>query len=267
MHGTVCIGDAINWGSPLNRGLVSWWLALPDQQRGNVFRDLCMRNHGTLTNGPTWHGAGGRLGGRGSVLTDGATNAVITSSSPAIELAVPFSVLWWQRDNSSASGGVMISQTNAGASAGWYTQRATNSLYVNIPGVGDASSASTATFDGRWHFVGFVYTGAHIEWFVNGTLDSQTARTGTPNPVTSGVYLGAYPGGGNKWAGWHDGAMVFNRPLSAGEVSSIAREGVRGYPTTLNWTRPRAYVEQGGGGGTSILRQMLQQGLFCGGAA
>ena len=49
------MGNRINWQSPVNyndgltKGLVAWWLVAPHWQGGVTFRDLCNRNHGTLT--------------------------------------------------------------------------------------------------------------------------------------------------------------------------------------------------------------------------
>ena len=41
----------INWADPLNDGLVSWWIAVPNYTAGTAtWRDLCQRNDGTLTN-------------------------------------------------------------------------------------------------------------------------------------------------------------------------------------------------------------------------
>jgi hypothetical protein len=48
---------------------------------------------------------------------------------------------------------------------------------------------------------------------------------------------------------------VFNRALSASEVSALYQESLAGYPTTLNWLRPRIYFDAGGapaGGAFSI---------------
>src|SRR5688572_20641043 len=49
-------GQAVNRAHPLNRGLVSWWMNLPQRGKGNTFFDIAGRNHGTLLNGPVWSG-------------------------------------------------------------------------------------------------------------------------------------------------------------------------------------------------------------------
>jgi hypothetical protein len=67
-RGIIDTRNPIEWRHPLNRGLVSWWLPFGPWQGGGTLRDLARRNHGTLTNGPTW--AAGR-DGFGAVKFDG----------------------------------------------------------------------------------------------------------------------------------------------------------------------------------------------------
>lgn len=50
----VDLSNPINWDHPLNRGLVGWWLALPQWSGGTKWYDLCGKYDGTLMSGPSW---------------------------------------------------------------------------------------------------------------------------------------------------------------------------------------------------------------------
>jgi hypothetical protein len=47
------LGNPVERGHPINRGIASWWLGMPGQQ-GAYLRDIAGGSHGTLTNGPSW---------------------------------------------------------------------------------------------------------------------------------------------------------------------------------------------------------------------
>lgn len=71
----------VNWASPLNAGLVAWWLGLPGRMGGGTWLDLCGRANGSLSGGITssdW-GCGGYYPG---LLID-AHNENIDIGNPA----------------------------------------------------------------------------------------------------------------------------------------------------------------------------------------
>lgn len=245
MHETVCIGDAVNWESSLNRGLVSWWLALPDQQRGNVFRDLCGRNHGTLTNGPTWQGARGRPGGFGSLELDGSNDYVSVPTTSAItSITDKFTVAFWVRPTVTGDADrryVAIGGSNITIRYGFASVAFTT---VNISGVGVTDFSSGMSINNWWHLV-LVYDGAAYSLYVNGQQKGSTADSGNVDwSFAADTILGAASGGSNPMAGNMDDFMLFN---VAQNPVQLYRESLAGYPNTLNWTRRPAYVEQGGG--------------------
>lgn len=71
-------GQPVNWSHPLNEGLSSWWLTLPNWRGGFTLRDLCQRNHGTLTNmeGTDWQLVDGGFG----KLVFGGTNEYVATT-------------------------------------------------------------------------------------------------------------------------------------------------------------------------------------------
>lgn len=76
--------NPINWGHPLNRGLVSWWLAVPGQNGWGTtrWRDMVHRSqvHGALTNmdpSTDWVNSGYRTG---SIALDGDNDYIDVSA-------------------------------------------------------------------------------------------------------------------------------------------------------------------------------------------
>ena len=81
MNNLVNMSSPVNWGHPLNRGLVFWGLVTPGTYSGTRFTDLTnpgsSGNHGTLSGSssdgpPAWQGTN-RPGGWGHLKFDGGT--------------------------------------------------------------------------------------------------------------------------------------------------------------------------------------------------
>mgnify|MGYP001559138706 CR=1 FL=1 len=91
-------GQPVNWASPLTRGLVSWWLTLPNTKGGVKWYDLCGRAHGTLTNmdpASDWVPTT-RPGGFGAL--DFVTNDYVDFSAgapPSFPSGSPFTISAW----------------------------------------------------------------------------------------------------------------------------------------------------------------------------
>lgn len=90
------LANPVNVHHPLNLGLISWWLAVPGLDGGKYFYDLCGRNDGTLTNGPTWSnnippGAVSR-----SLSFDGVNDFVSTPITAALGTAEHTMSAWFR---------------------------------------------------------------------------------------------------------------------------------------------------------------------------
>jgi len=79
-------GNLVNRAAPLNRGMVIWWLHLPNRLTGggNTLRDIWGLNHGTLTNGPTWSGPIGRPAYGSLGFSSASSQSVKVPNSAAI---------------------------------------------------------------------------------------------------------------------------------------------------------------------------------------
>lgn len=250
-HGLILPGNAVNRRAPLNRGLVSWWMVLPNRVGGggNTFRDLCGRNHGTLTNGPTWSGSR-QTGGYGSL--NFASTARVAASVPGAFTS--FTVSAWFRWQAWQTSSVVI---EVGTRPNLRIERTGSNLHALVldNGTYQFPHTGTAVDDGRWHHIAAVWIDStSLTVYLDGVQKSQDTSVGTQvvsSPLS--VTLGNSSGGGStsNWNGDIDDVRIYpSRALSAAEIAALYQASRLGYPNELNWIqRPAFATEQGGGGG------------------
>jgi hypothetical protein len=246
----------VNYNSPLNRGLVSWWLAGPNACGfgSGIWRDLAKRNNGTLTNGPTWSGQS-HPGGWGSLSFDGTDDAATT---PAVVIGATGTIVAWVNRRGDGPGleifwshGADSSDTRLrfDADAGAFS--------VSLGSTWNGQATGDSFTSGEWAHVAmtWVATGGAAFVYWNGK-ETLTTAVSHAFPSTQVLTFGDYgAGGGHEFNGYLDGLQFYNRALSASEVSALYQESLAGHPTTLNWLRPRIYFDAGGapaGGAFSI---------------
>lgn len=256
MRSSINISDAVNHAASLNRGLVSWYLTLPDQQRGNVFRDLMMRNHGILTGAPTWSGMA-HAGGHESLALVGASSQYVPllSSTQAAALTTGTIACWARMSGTTASypsiigcglgnaadkDGVIIAQTPIADNSKVYAQVRNDS---GTFGTYAATAANTGT-DGLWHHFTLTYTLTALEFYMDGkSLGTDSGASGAFSPQELEI------GRRNDdsyfyWTGNINDVRIYNRYLTTSEVQSLYRASSQGYPGELNWRRRRGVIEQ-----------------------
>lgn len=248
MYGEVCIGDAINWSHPLNRGLVSRWQALPDQQRGNVLRDLCMRNHGAIS-GATLRGTA-RVGGSGSLLFDGSDDVVDLGAASNLLFTASsiFAISVWVKPAAIDEDGYIYSRgSTSSAGYGLYWKGGTNDIALSNGTATAAFLSSTVFTDIDWVHVGVTYDGTTAAYYRNGvaagTATGYSFSAGSSNPL-----IGNRPGGASaatRFAGDVDDLRIWSDHLPP--MAEVYRESLAGSPRTLNWTRRRWYAAEQGG--------------------
>lgn len=256
-------GQPINWAHALNRGLVARWQATPNRNRGGKLFDLCGRNHGTLTNSPTWSSAKGRPGGFGAI-TFASTALVSIPDNPVLKFTTGgYTLAAWFRTTSTTQGALMERADGTGDFAPMLGLRMSRTTAGDIAllsrdstGTGTIFVTSGGWHDGNWHMVVATRSAAGTvhSLYVDGVFrtSSTTAAYGTVD-TTQPFRIGAtydpttFPGDIDEVCMWRD------RALSAAEVAALYRESRQGSPNTLNWyRRPRVSLQDaGGGGGTS----------------
>lgn len=250
MHGIINPGSAVNFSSPLNRGLESWWLHLPNRLGGggNTFRDLMRRNHGTLTNGPTWGGARGAPGNYGSLVFDGSDDYIALPAAAPFNLPA-FTIAALYRPTAVGSLQYLFAKDVSGQRSYSFGFGNTSGrlIFADHAGPNTIESGNTVVTAGDWQLsavtrpriggTASIYHNGKLDW--TGTSSGTFNQTNTPR-IGGREFVGfTQPFGGNIASVW-----FYNRALSAAEVMALYQDSRAGYPTTLNWQRPRGYAAQ-----------------------
>lgn len=252
---------------PLNRGLVSWWLPLPNTGGGTTLIDLVAtgRNHLTLTNGPTW--ATGP-NGTGQALSLTAASSQYAQYSGAVVTAVPLTMACWFNVNNVTGDHCLVS-LGASGSEDYFGLIANGSIAgdpIRAPvrqGASGAFGETTTSFSaGVWsHACAVFATNANRTAYLNGGGAGSDTTSLTPASM-------ALTGVGRLSrltpAFYTDGRItdvrIYNRALSADEVLALYRQGLRGNPDTLRRFAPRVWSFGGAaaaGGGNRRRRVLL----------
>jgi hypothetical protein len=265
MHGIINPGSAVNCASPLNRGLVSWWLHLPNRLGGggNTFRDLMRRNHGTLTNGPTWNGPRGRPGGFGSiglVPSDdfvGIADAAGTNAPDSLKITGAITLgFWCYLTTTGTYSGIGRGQSLGGASSFcYYLTPFGTSLFFGISNGTTANTLSSVVLSaGQWFHAAATWSGQAAAGATKIFLNGVQINSGTPaiTSLQDRASTRAWIGGTANDAGFsifttngfYDDCFIYNRELSPSEIWNRFVQSRSGFPDTLNWQRSRGYAAQ-----------------------
>jgi hypothetical protein len=229
-------GKAINLAQPINRqhplarGLASFWLPV---RMGRLYvDDLAGRVVSTLTNGPTW-GAG--QNGFGAVNFDGTDDTLsipLTSNFPRTSGTLHISVkptsssnirqmFMWRVDGSNEIGLVDFN--------GMFGLNL--SCQYNAGGTNKSVNFATSLTTNIWRLY---LNGVEI-----GTAATSLGTMSASNPL---FYHVGGANGSDYFQGATDAVLLWERALSASEVSSIHVETKRGFPTLLNRLPRRTYA-------------------------
>lgn len=251
-------GQLVNRASPLNRGLVAWWLALPQGGKGNTFFDICGKNHGTLTNGPTWGGSLGRPGGHGALDFDGSNDYVNLGTGLDQNGELTASAWFNSRVAAGSDQRHIISNSASGGSDNDYIiefSRTAGKLSC-VWGGNLILTATTAVATNEWHHAVLVRSGASSNWtvtiYLDGKSDGSTTSAVNPNGSSAQTAIGAIGAGNARfWNGRLDDVRLWAKALSAADVAALYNDSRYGYPTTLNRIRLPVYGEAGGAAPTT----------------
>lgn len=253
MQPSVNIQSPIVWDAPLNRGLLRWWLCLPGQNRGNVWRELTRKSDATVQSDAIARGSRGRSGGWGCWFGDGTDDRLSTTAmdfSSLTTLSYSYWLNWTSYANnydvamtSSATGtaaGAIYNSPNSGDYAGEYV------ILVRVTAAAWNGVTMPRPSAGVWHH----YTvcmdrnaGAQqvTAVYVDGVSQTLTSRL-TNTTSTSGFgnhtwhFLGFPTGGASCGNCMMDDVRIYNRIPNASEALELFRESKAGYPRLLRWT-------------------------------
>jgi len=259
----------VNWGHYLNGGLVSWWKVLPQWFGGSTWRDLCNRNHGTLTNmdpATDWV-RGGHRGGSGALDFDGTNDYV---SAPALDApflgALTISV-WSRIDTGSNFRHFAGKHLSGGGTKNPFDYRTSNAA---IPSLDFVRSNDTDAVGwrgpsvvlGEWKNYTVTHPGdigIAPTFYVNGipTVGTNIFGSGTGNPTGSGadIVMGRRDDGAVLLDGQLDDVRIYSRALSDSAVFNLYVESQKPAPATLNYHNPAwMWAQAAAAGGGMLLR-------------
>ncbi len=220
----------------VSSGLVGWWPL--DEGTGLVAHDISGQG-----NNATWSGvpsspnstyyATGVIGPYAGYF-DGSDNKLTIGTKPVYEFTGPFAVSAWV--NTVASGTILSMQN--GGDNGY-------NLAINYGAIDFCIYANTTQncvsgghyplSSPAWTYFTAVFDGSNISVYANGVLASSghvLAPTASTGPLVFGV---AQRGGYSNFIGSLDDVRIYNRALSANEISSLYNTvvGTPNAPTSL----------------------------------
>lgn len=179
-------------------------------------------NTGTIT-GPTWD-VNGKFGK--ALSFDGVNDYVNIADSNSLDFTTGMTLEAWVKPTALGTGGnawrtVLFKQNGSGMTYALYANQNSGRPVgqVNIGSEKNATGTSQLTLN-TWTHLTTTYDGANLRLYVNGTLVSTTAVTGSI-PVTTGSLR---IGGNGVWPEWFKGSIdnirLYNRALSASEIQT-----------------------------------------------
>ena len=229
-----------NTAPPPSPGLVAAYSF--DEGAGATVSDLSGTGNNGTVNGPTW-AATGRFGQ--ALSFDGVNDRVAIPDSSSLDLTTGMTIEAWVRPA-------------APMGTSWRTvlfkhrdNNATNMTYVlygnrntSVPNAEITNGTSVRAANGTaqvpanaWSHLAGTYDGTTLRLFVNGTQVSELATAGSIALSNGELWVG----GNNVWGEWFAGLIdevrVYNRALTAAEITTDMNRSV-GVPDTEDPTAP-----------------------------
>ena len=210
---SVCM-DVSAYGTTVSDGLAGYWKL--DEEGGASAADSSGNGlSGTVYGSPSSieSGAAGRAYGFG-----GSDYISLGNPSSFPDGASPRSMCGWGRPDSLAGGFAWIaSYGTAGTGQAMFIGRNGATLYGG--GYGDDLSASNVWTAGNWTQACLTYDGATARLYANGQQVASGAKSW--NLARGVAYIGKQVNGAEYWTGAIDDVRIYNRALSASEVSHL----------------------------------------------
>jgi beta-galactosidase len=93
--------------------------------------------------------------------------------------------------------------------------------------------SSVSANDAKWHHVAGVYNGRTLKFYVDGQLDQSVSTSGTVSTNNYAVYFGEdAEATGRHWNGSFYDVRVYNRAITAEEISQLYGTGFSGVTIT-----------------------------------
>lgn len=204
-------------------GPIAWYKL--DEGAGSTANDSSGNNFaGTLTKSPVW-----TAGKSGSALAFDTTlgNRVVVADRAALDISSAITLAAWVKPSQLAHQYVII-KAQAGSVNGYELGLHSNGkAYVRLNQASNAdtfrvdSTTSYPTTGGTWIHIAGVFDGTTLKMYVNGVLEGSKSAATTIAVNARSLGIGAQDDGFRGMKGAVDDARIYNRALSAPEVSAI----------------------------------------------
>ena len=276
---SVDVCNPVNFTHALGKGLLAWWLYLPQLCAGGTrWVSLAGPTPGTLTtiaNAPTatsgWKRGSIRKGGFGELRLDGTNDHVTFGTTDRLRPTTLTVCCWtWATAAPASDYAGIVTHNRFGQPEGW-------ALYLDTTGkltfqIGDATTSTNpvdpAVFTlGAWTHIAGTYDGVNARLYKNGLLLDTDARTTIAYEAAQQAALGTWStvAATPYYTGFLDDVRVYSRPLSEKEISQVYHHSRLWYPDLLNrFPLPTGKAAAVAGRTTKNTRSMglgLQQGM------
>jgi len=189
---------------------------------GTTWTDLSGRgNTGTLTNGPTYSSANG-----GSIVFDGGDDYVIATRPTSIVAGGQITISLWAKwitiGTTVSTIQMLLDNNHSGTPQGFVLQDRPDigkSLTFSVRPNQNGAVSTFIVGDGSWHHITGTNDGSTSKLYIDGVFNSQATESGGIISVYPNITLGLWQGGGRYLNGNIAQVSIYNRALSAAEVS------------------------------------------------
>jgi len=211
-------------------GLVGQWSL--NEGSGLTTSDSSGNNNtGTLQNGPTWV-----AGKSGQALSfDGVNDFVSIPNSTSFGIIGDFTIsAWVNRTMLGDYGGIVAKKDPPGWDYDLYISQADKAtFFANGGSVGEISKSSNTTIGLGWHHIAVTRSGTSLTFYIDGVAQETFvlpvgALANHVYPVEIGRDSPSNPN--SNFNGLIDDVRLYNRALSANEISSLMGQSVSHLP-------------------------------------
>jgi hypothetical protein len=232
---TVAGGNSVDYTQDAN--IESWWYL--DESSGTRYdgsgndNDLTDNNAVTLYGRPTnpvKEGAGA------ASFAGGSSQSLTKTDNASLSITGNLTLVAWIRPTSVSGDNAIMGKSDGASDRSYYFYLDAGNLKAKISPTGSGAAQPlgvTTLSTNTWYHVALVYNGTDIRLYLDGVLDAN----GASNPLTysSGIHdsstafaIGARGDGADYFDGQIDEVAVFNRALTADEISSVYENGLNG---------------------------------------
>lgn len=217
------------YSAPTN-GLVGYWSF--DEGVGNIARDYSgNKNNGTLSGAtkPVWTSGYASKG-----LSFNGSSAYVNMGN-IFNLTGSMTFSAWVKLNTTTGGQTIMCKAEGGSYCVEFNIPVAGKISWNpfIGGSYRTVSANSPAVINTWYHVVGVYDGSAVKLYINGQLQTSTVTvSGNVSTTSEPFIIGANPNGGGTVIsqflnGMIDEARVYNRALSATEISNLYKVGAQ----------------------------------------